>query len=387
MVSNIIMNNQSGIIFLGFCERASYVREGHTNIFKWNVIGLKHILVSNIFPMNLSGINIGIAINNDIINDGTVLKVLDIEENEIGTLEITLQKGNPTTENVALKKESQLLYVPEKGWLTAFLPIEKSDIVIKKPGIYYISISNGDKYEIIGEFQFALANPPPLTEARIAAIKSDPTSSKIVRMILGCKICSEMLYIYAALENNSKLEADGYKLYTTIPDEFTCTCGKTNFSLDIVRRNLHGVLGHSQQDNKIVSFTPLYEESSLENIRLSFVDLLNLNPKEEILQQFIQENPILLHQFPADEIFFKPPILTLFKADFGILTPKKELILIELEKTTTKLMKKDGGMHSELNHAFDQIREWQHVVAEHRIAVLESLKIDKSKKYRGQVYF
>ena len=101
--------------------------------------------------------------------------------------------------------------------------------------------------------------------------------------------------------------------------------------------------------------------------------------KNQIIQRFIQENPVLLHQFPAEEIFFKPPILTLYKADFGILTPNKEFILIELEKTTTKLIKKDGGMHSNLNHAFDQIREWQDVISDHKIAVLESLKIDKSK--------
>ena len=55
--------------------------------------------------------------------------------------------------------------------------------------------------------------------------------------------------------------------------------------------------------------------------------------------------------------------------------PQKKLVLIELEKTTTKLIKKDGGLHSALNHAFDQVRDWLHVVDEHRLAV----NIDRSR--------
>ncbi len=36
-------------------------------------------------------------------------------------------------------------------------------------------------------------------------------------------------------------------------------------------------------------------------------------------------------------------------------------------------------MHSELNHAFDQVRDWLHVVDEHRLAVLDTLNIDRSR--------
>lgn len=40
-------------------------------------------------------------------------------------------------------------------------------------------------------------------------------------------------------------------------------------------------------------------------------------------------------------------------------------------------MKKDGGVAAPLSHAFDQVRDWLHTVDEHRLAVLDSLKIDR----------
>ena len=105
------------------------------------------------------------------------------------------------------------------------------------------------------------------------------------------------------------------------------------------------------------------------------------------MQQFIDENPILLHQFPAERILPKPPILNSYVADFGIVTPNKELILIELERTSTRLMNKDGGMAAPLSHAFDQARDWLHEVDEHRLAVLDSLKIERDEvsRVRGVV--
>jgi len=55
--------SESGFIFLGVYERAAYVREGKTNLFKWNVIGLKYIILSHIFPIRLGNLKIGLAID------------------------------------------------------------------------------------------------------------------------------------------------------------------------------------------------------------------------------------------------------------------------------------------------------------------------------------
>ena len=42
-------------------------------------------------------------------------------------------------------------------------------------------------------------------------------------------------------------------------------------------------------------------------------------------------------------------------------------------------MKKNGGIAAPLTHAFDQIRNWLHVANEHRLAVLESISIEKDE--------
>jgi hypothetical protein len=83
----------------------------------------------------------------------------------------------------------------------------------------------------------------------------------------------------------------------------------------------------------------------------------------------------------------EPPILTFFKADFALVTPQKELILIEIEKAHTRLLTKRGEEHSELAHAVNQVRSWLHTLSEHRLAVLASLKIapDAVGKIRGLV--
>jgi hypothetical protein len=73
--------------------------------------------------------------------------------------------------------------------------------------------------------------------------------------------------------------------------------------------------------------------------------LLNSDPLEEILQRFIEHNPILLHRFPAQQLFFKPSILSRFNADFAIVTPEKELVLIEIERASTRLLRSNGGQH------------------------------------------
>src|SRR5258708_22795188 len=124
-----------------------------------------------------------------------------------------------------------------------------------------------------------------------------------------------------------------------------------------------------------VRWTPLYEKSAIENLRIEFLHLVNADPPEESLQKFIEDHPVLLHQFPAEKLFFKPPILTRFKADFAVVTSQKELILIEIERPSTCLLKQNGEQHSDLTHAVEQINQWLGVLDDHRLSVLEAMTI------------
>ncbi len=228
-----------------------------------------------------------------------------------------------------------------------------------------------------GQLNYYFIETNPLTSERIAAIKSDPTATKAVRIIYTCNECKDEMKAYAALERDDKQEGEGYMWYENIDDVFSCSCGKSNINNTYIKRNLHSLLGQSKREGGQFGYVPLYERGALEQILHDFKALIKENSKEENLQKFIQNHTIVLHQFPAERILFKPPLLNKHIADFAILTPQKELLLIEIERTNTRLLKKDGHIAAPLSHAFDQVRDWLHCTDEHRLAVLDDLGINK----------
>ena len=97
---------------------------------------------------------------------------------------------------------------------------------------------------------------------------------------------------------------------------------------------------------------------------------------EETMQKFIEENPIILNCFAPEEIKFKSPIGKEIN-DFTILNKRNELLFIEIEKPSTPLFKAKGGQHSELTHAFDQVRGWLQTTAKRGVyPILEDLNLD-----------
>lgn len=366
------------IAFLGFAERTAYVRDGNTNLFKWNILGLKQIIASPLFPMTLSGFHLGIALKNLPKDTELSLRIWQENVKEIGFLDIKLVEESTGASSFGLQPEGPSLLFPVDSWVTFFFPLGDTKIKVLEPGLYYIKHRTHDAEHIIGQVLFVLLNPPPLTPERIAAIRSDPHALKAIWIHFICNTCQEEIKAYAGLERDAKQESEGYIWYQDLPDVFKCGCGNVVIDLRTTKRNLYAPLGGFMlKTDKELRYSPLYERSSLETILTEFRELLNGEPREEALQKYLENNPILLHQFPSDKLYFKPPILTSFKADFAIVTPNKELILIEIEKGTTRLLKKDGGEAAPLRHAFDQVQSWLHVVDEHRLAVLDSLGIDR----------
>lgn len=367
------------VLFLGLAERAAYVRDGNTNLFKWNVLGLKHIVLSHIYPLTLSGFSAGFAFLPKAVSAGNKFWIVDESGKEAGFISLSTRNASLNDPDAAINKDGPMILLLGEGWTVAFLLLGKPSIVIPAPGLYQVLCEVDGSRVVVGQLHFAAVDAPELTQERIAAIRSDPTASKAVRIELGCNRCPTKARAYAALDRSTKSEAEGWTWYRDLPDEFVCDCGTTKMPLRYIRQNLHGLIGTTRRGTQDIDFLPLYERSSLETIRSTFAALLDSKPAEEILQQFLASNPILFHQFGALRLFSKPPILTFFVADFAVLTPNKELILVELEKTTTRLLKKDGGLASPLSHAFDQLRDWLHVFDEHRLAVLDTLKIEREE--------
>ena len=370
------MTNSNTVLFLGVAERAAHVPDGNTNLSKWNVLGLRSIIISSIFPIPLPNLYIGIALSFAALGTQIRLALIDESDKELGFIDISTPIGVPSEEVPIPTYSTRPIMITEQSWTPIFLPIGTNSIVIERPGTIDIRIGSSEG-ETIGQLLFILVDPPPLEPNRIAAIRSDPAAMKALRIAFGCRSCDAKVRGYAALERNNKLESEGWTWYANLPDVFTCTCGKTTLSLETARRNMHGLLGIPFTRSENIELVPLYEQESLAKLRKMYIDLLYSKPREEELQNFLERNPVLLHIFPAVRLFTKPPILTHFFADFAIVTPQKELLLIEIEKTTTRLIKKDGGIAADLSHAFDQVHSWLHVVDEHRLAAIDAINIDR----------
>ena len=370
--------SDTGLIFLGLSERSAYVRDGNTNLFKWNLLGLKQHFLSHIFPIGLNGWSLTLAIKTSSLNSNTVIRIYDENNKEVGFIE--LQQGKAIEQPSASNSEAgggAFVLAPDNGWTLFSLPLPNSTINIYHPGTYSLRVNIEGEDIHIGQLIFYFVESAPLTPERIAAIKSDPTSTKAVRMIFSCKLCNDDVTAYAALERDTNKENDKYIWYEDLSDTFQCGCGKTSIDNSYIKKNLHSLLGQSKRDNNQFGYVPLYERSALEQVLSDFKSLVSENPKEEMLQKFIQEHTILLHQFPAEKIIFKPPLLNKHIADFAILTPQKELIFIEIERAGARLLKKDGHIAAPLSHAFEQVRDWLHCTDEHRLAILDDLHLNK----------
>lgn len=365
--------HESEIIFLGLCDSVNH----DVNIGKWNILGLGYVVFSYIFPLDLAGMYLGINISAKFITQQHKIQITNDSGKEVRTITLSGEAVEaPVAEDKFLKQHGQLITVSKIGRVNFFIPLNNLGLVIQEPGPYYLKLITESDVKDIGSFQSVFAKLHPLTSERKTAIKSDPNATKAVRIELGCKYCSSKHRSYAALERNDN-QQDGWGWYEDAPDDFTCECGKTTINLQYIRSNLHALLGQKTSNNQNLNFLPMYEKSALKILRSNFMQLLNSTPKEELLQDFFEENPILLHQFPAERTIPKAKILSKHVADFAILTAQKELILIEIEKTTTPLMKKNGHRASALVHAFDQVKDWLCVIEEQRIAVLDCLKIDR----------
>jgi hypothetical protein len=276
------------------------------------VIGLKLLVPLFFFPCSMFGWNFVFAFRYlPPDNLDLDIRIKDVSGTQFGFFRVT--GSAQVHEPVPLTSTTRVVYflgVPE-AWHFFSAPFSVTDpqnAVLLRPGRYFLTLrQKDDSEEIIGEFDCVLVDPAPLTVERIAAIKSDPRATKAIRLRLGCNKCNDGINIYAALERIEQQEHEGYIWYQNLPDTFTCRCKSTVLDLSSVKRNLYAPLGSVVDLNDpLVASTPLYELTTLHNLYVEFTILLNTNPREELLQQFIQDNPILFRQFPATEIFLNP---------------------------------------------------------------------------------
>jgi hypothetical protein len=89
-----------------------------------------------------------------------------------------------------------------------------------------------------------------------------------------------------------------------------------------------------------------------------FRELLDSDPeREEMLQQFLKRNPALL--CPTHTKMWPKLPLGAKETDFVFRDATSQYLLVELEKSTHSLFRKDGHAKTELNVAIGQIADWK----------------------------
>jgi Domain of unknown function (DUF4263) len=378
------------LAFLGVCDRASRTPLFQT-FSQLNIIALRDLVLAPFLPATLEGVQLVFAMYAPAVADGFRITLRDPKLRQVGEIRAQAQIREPQ-EYVAQPTKEQRTYTAMHpgAWITDAIEISSEPPwLFTEVGVhtFYVEEPGLEPPMPIGSINIGVMQPEPLSDAKVAAIRSDPHAMKSVRARFECNQCKDSISSYVGLEHSRRLEDEGFTWYSDLPDAFSCSCGGLSFSLEMLRNNMHILLGRREN---IVSLgvVPLYEALTIQGIYSDLIELLDVDPSEETLQQYIAANLVALHTIaPADKIFIKAAILTRYKTDFAILTPSRELVLVEIEKAGTRLMKSDGGVASPLQHAFDQVNDWLHAVNEHRAAVLDGLglKSEQVTRIRGVV--
>lgn len=383
--------NTPFVSFLGITNKISKHRNDNTKIDSYSLLGLSNTIISQIYPLSLGNFSILISLHVESIKSPFKISGFSQKQGEIINIKFdSFQKMNLQNSKIpefALNQENFYTY-NYNPWI--LIPIKISqEVILNEPDLLSIKVITDDFSEFfIGSINFLFQQTPPLTQDRVAALKSNPNSIKELKMELGYKLCGSKLTIYSGLEKFGVGENEYW--YSDLPERYSCNCNKTIFNLFYIKNGLHSLLMNEIGDSSsICSSINQYEKNALISIYYSFKDLIDRDVNEEIIQKYLEQNPILFFFFSASRIINKAPIFQKFKTDFLILSRTGVLYFIEIEKSSKSILKSDGGRTSDFNHAFDQVNDWLTVYNDHKQAVLDSLDIKSSEvtKAKGVVFF
>jgi hypothetical protein len=352
-------------------------------LWHYSFIGLRQSLVHYFYPCNAAGWQLVLAFYDALSLGRTQLCVVDDTGEPLLKFDMAFEQ-RATTQEAPSGREQRTwrIAADAPGWLVVTQPLDP--LVIPRPGLLSVMFRSGpDEAEVsIGTITCAQAEPIPLTADRIAAIRADPEAAKQVRLVAGCKQCPAKLFVVAGLERPSALLPSNAVWYQEAPEKWTCECGSSAVDLQSIRRNLHALLGThipADQAESAISFIRMYERSSLADLCADLGALLDDSPAEEEVQQFLAEHTVFFHRFSPVRIKPKAPILTKNRTDFAILDSRGMLLLVELERPSIRLLKKDGDITQQLQHAFDQVKRWMHTMQRRWTAALDCMGFSEAE--------
>jgi hypothetical protein len=374
------------VALLGWCERSALIQNGPPALWHTNILGLSANRVSHLFPLDISSHFLALAFYNIRVGESFTLEFQDSAGGKAFETTMTLSSAQSTeyagTESKQIDRGQQI-----PGW--KMLVAQTGHVLVSKPDQYRVFLTSTDGRQYIGDLGLLHAPLPPFTNEQVAAIRSDPLASKWLRVKYRCTECGGEFRTYAGIERSPRSESEGWLWSQDLGESFACSCGKMSFGLQYLKTGLHGLLLRkvSTSNEMAGDFVRLYEKTTLEEYCRELRQLIETNAIEEDMQNFLEAHPIFFNQFSPQQIMAKKPVLSKYVADFIVLNDRKELILIEIEKPGTPLIRKNGAIRAELQQPITQVRDWIRVFNDHRAAALDciGLEINDVAKIRGVV--
>lgn len=380
--------------FLGVCRSALVRAEGMFQDF----YQVGDLVALPFFPQNLQGCYLLLGFPTSAIGSGETIRIVVRDFNSPArSTWVDVEGENVESPRFANYAAVAHPYTPEASESTKtrnltpvllssdadfkLMPIPMPPLLVPEPTKVEVLAQTGGQERTLGSFQCRFIRPAALSAEERQAIRSRPGAVRGLQLQLRCKICDDTFKLYDVLDpDDSEPPPMGMVKLSQAPESWKCLCGKTTLPLQYLKSGAHDLfrsattIGTEQE----IKFTPLYQPDSIAAIIQAFERVILSSPPEEQVQKFIESHPILWNFLAPKRIWNKPPILSHFKADFAILTRTNTLYFIEIEKPTTKLFKRRGGIHSKLQVGLDQLREWQDKVRKHRAAVLDCLELDRT---------
>src|SRR6266849_355073 len=118
------------VAFLGIAERYAHVTDPQTNLPKWNVLGLKSVVVSFVYPMMLHGYGLCLAFYQAVGSSKQTIVLKDQKGQRRGSVDVGWElraKGSgPSIEDQAFRGQQWLLDAP---WTFVAIPGEKIGLI------------------------------------------------------------------------------------------------------------------------------------------------------------------------------------------------------------------------------------------------------------------
>jgi hypothetical protein len=385
----------SSFVFLGICRNALVSWEG----MGWDFLGVGTQVPVPFFPMSTKGLYYLVGMSNYFLNLpqevefflqarnspalwGRTSLSMAKPEGTCGQVEVSRRPGVPVSDKSFGvwfgSRNGEEARAVTSGY--TIVPIACPDLLVPEPASFDLQAKCGGQEDTIGSFEVVFACPAPLSLAERTAIMSDPHATQSVSLVLGCSECGAEISVGASL-GQVRIDTrwpEGTIALDDAPDEWECGCEGRRWPLTYLKQGVHELFRRKGRRDEALplGYTPLYEQGAIERILQEYEELISSDPAEGAVQTFLRDHAIFWHFLAPTRVVLKPPILTKYVADFGILAADRTLYLVEIERPGTRLAKSSGGMHSQLQAAFDQLREWHVVVEEHRSSVLECLEID-----------